>query len=293
MLSKIESFIEHLIAFKGGSLNTAKSYKYDLCHYERFCDSQKLNPFSKKGVFTYLTHLNKTGTSTATERRRYASLNHYFTFLKRENEIEENFLDNTSPPRRQKTLPSVLSEAEVDSLFAALEQDYTKKDKPRLALLLELFYATGARVSEILALRWRDVLWEERCLRIYGKGDKERLVVLTETAYTKLKEYAGGHTPPQNAYLFTSARTGKPLTRQRFFQQLKELARLANLPPETVHPHALRHAFATHLLKRGANLMTLKNLLGHTDISTTEIYTHLTQEDLAATLKQHHPLSKL
>lgn len=233
--------------------------------------------------------------------RKLSALKQFFTFLQSEGEIADNPAFNLKGPKRGRPLPKVLSEGDVERLFETAEQDSSPKGIRRLAML-EILYAGGLRVSELVSLKLRALTRDDGCLMIKGKGGKERLVPLTETARAAIENWVklrDDHLPKDielrkrsAAYLFPSRGQSGYMSREMFAIDLKQLAMNAGLPPSKVSPHVLRHAFATHLLARGADLRAVQTLLGHADISTTQIYTHILDERLKALVQNSHPLSE-
>jgi integrase/recombinase XerD len=241
--------------------------------------------------------LSDDGMTASTAARRLSALRQFFKFLVQENIRKDDPAALLDAPKRARPLPKLLSEDDVDRL---LTEARTLRDDPaesaRLTALLEVLYATGLRVSELVGLRWPPFGDDARFLVIRGKGDKERLVPLSEPARQAIEDYAGwrndfiaGKTSP---WLFPSRGESGHLTRQRFGQLLKDLAVQADINPAKVSPHVLRHAFASHLLARGADLRAVQKMLGHADISTTQIYTHVLEARKQALVRQHHPLAK-
>jgi integrase/recombinase XerD len=238
------------------------------------------------------------GLKPSTAARRLSALRQFFRFLAQEGIRGDDPSTLLDAPRRARPLPKLLSEGEVDQLLAAARNS---RDNPaemaRLTALLELLYATGLRVSELVSLRWPPFGDDARFLVIRGKGGKERLVPLSEPARQAVEDYTGFRQdflrPEQTSpWLFPSRGESGHLTRQRFGQLLKDLAVAARIPPAKVSPHVLRHAFASHLLARGADLRAVQKMLGHADISTTQIYTHVLEARKQALVRQHHPLAK-
>lgn len=295
----LEPFLEMLLVERGASRNTVDAYKRDLASFFEQC-ADPLNA-TEQEIKTYLHVLSQQGMAPSSRARKLSSLRQYFRFLQAEGILQEDPTFTLEGPKRDKPLPKVLSEQEIERLLQ-VTQSLPEKEAKRLLCLLELSYASGLRVSELVSLSLRSI---EQVLKhpghpamiIRGKGNKERLVPLTQTAllatqayletrkhFLKLKE-----TSP---FLFPSPAKEGHLTRQRFGQLLKQLAIKAGISPSKISPHVLRHAFATHLLHHGADLVSVQKLLGHSDISTTEIYTHLMTEQMQDFVAEYHPLSK-
>jgi integrase/recombinase XerD len=300
----IDAFLDMLVAERGAAENTRIAYERDLIDAEGYLSSRlsELAEASTDDLRAYLAFLSDEEDGAVTARtvaRRLSALRQFFRFLVSEKRRTEDATSTIDSPRQGRTLPKVLSEAEVTSLIAAA-QNKGGPEGIRLIALLEVLYATGLRVSELVGLPQSGISRDGRYLVVRGKGDKERLVPLSEPARDALAAYVGvrsnflvaGREKSQANWLFPSrtSSTGH-LTRQRFAQLLKELAVEAGLDPDRVSPHVLRHAFATHLLNHGADLRSVQKMLGHADIATTQIYTHVAGESLKTLVETHHPLA--
>lgn len=296
----IDSFLEMLSAERGLAKNSLLAYETDLADFSGFLNGRNENPetIGTDALRLYMQGLSDDGMAAATAARRLSALRQFFKFLVQENIRKDDPAALLDAPKRARPLPKLLSEDEVDRL---LTEARSLRDDPaesaRLTALLEVLYATGLRVSELVGLRWPPFGDDARFLVIRGKGDKERLVPLSEPARRAIEDYAGwrndfitGKTSP---WLFPSRGESGHLTRQRFGQLLKDLAMQAGISPNKVSPHVLRHAFASHLLARGADLRAVQKMLGHADISTTQIYTHVLEARKQALVRQHHPLAKV
>ncbi len=295
----IDSFLEMLSAERGLAQNSLLAYRNDLADFSGFLTGRTENPetIGTDALRLYMQGLSDDGMTASTAARRLSALRQFFKFLVQENIRKDDPAALLDAPKRARPLPKLLSEDEVDRL---LTEARSLRDDPaesaRLTALLEILYATGLRVSELVGLRWPPFGDDARFLVIRGKGDKERLVPLSEPARQAIADYAGwrndfitGKTSP---WLFPSRGESGHLTRQRFGQLLKDLAVQAGISPSKVSPHVLRHAFASHLLARGADLRAVQKMLGHADISTTQIYTHVLEARKQALVRQHHPLAK-
>lgn len=295
-----DSFLEMLSAERGLAQNSLLAYRTDLADFSGFLTGRNENPetIGTDALRLYLQGLSDEGMTASTAARRLSALRQFFKFLVQENIRKDDPAALLDAPKRARPLPKLLSEDEVDRLLT--EARHLRDDpaeSARLTALLEILYATGLRVSELVGLRWPPFGDDARFLVIRGKGDKERLVPLSEPARQAIEDYAGwrndfieGKTLP---WLFPSRGESGHLTRQRFGQLLKDLAVQAGISPSKVSPHVLRHAFASHLLARGADLRAVQKMLGHADISTTQIYTHVLEARKQALVRQHHPLAKL
>jgi len=286
----IDRFLEYLLVVKGLSPKTVEAYATDLKSFQSFLTNKNysLIKVSENILFLYLLFLRQKGLQSRTLARHMAALRGFYAFLQEQNLIPENpaqFLENPKLPR---LLPKALTVPEVNKLLMAPKPN-TKlgfRDKA----MLELMYAAGLRVSELIALKPLDYDEQVGLLKIWGKGSKQRLVPIHLTAgkwlNTYLKIWRQKFTPKED-YIFLN-RSGKALTRQGVWKIIKKYAKLAGLK-QTISPHTLRHSFATHLLEGGADLRTVQILLGHADISATEIYTHIQTSRLLDIHKKFHP----
>ena len=246
-------------------------------------------------IRNYLATLTARCLSPATSARRLSALKHFFRFLYSENIRSDDPTTIIDAPKKGRALPKVLSEEEVTLLLNVAAKDVSPEGV-RLRALLELLYATGLRVSELVSLPYDAVPNDKDIILVRGKGNKERLVPMGQPAKSALAEYKAVRrhylkNDQTSPWLFPSAAKQGHLTRQRFGQRLKELARLAEIDPAKVSPHALRHSFASHLLAHGADLRAVQQMLGHADISTTQIYTHVLDERLKQLVADKHPLA--
>lgn len=303
----IDAFLEMLSAERGAARNTLDAYERDLKDFDGFLTSRgrALDAATTRDIRDYLEGLTEQGLSASTAARRLSALRQFHGFLFAEGVRKDDPCGSIEGPRRARPLPKTLSVEEVDALLAAAqraEDGRTQEEavlaykRARLVCLMEVLYATGLRVSELVGLPLTAVRGEERFLAVSGKGGRERLVPLSETARAAIDAYLplrtmrlGDHVSP---WLFPSRGRQGHLTRHRFAQLLKDLAISAGLDPTRVSPHTLRHAFASHLLANGADLRAVQQMLGHADISTTQIYTHVLDERLKDLVQTHHPLAK-
>jgi integrase/recombinase XerD len=286
----IEAFLEMLAAERGAARNTLEAYQRDLVHFAAFASTRGLAPAAcdADALRRYMAGLQGAGLSARSAARRLSALRQFHRFLLREGVRAEDPTSLLDAPRLPRVLPKFLSEQEVDALLAATTR------LPRRAAVaqaaLEILYATGLRVSELLALPRSALAGDASVLLIRGKGGKERIVPLSEAA--KQAAAALAATLPKGArHLFPGRDRGRALTRQAFFLLLRQVALEAGLDPARVSPHVMRHSFASHLLARGADLRSLQLLLGHADIATTQIYTHVLAERLQRLVEAHHPLA--
>jgi integrase/recombinase XerD len=307
-VSHIDAFLEMQAAERGAAGNTLAAYRRDLLDYLAHLERHRvaLDKARPADVKAYLHALSEGGLQTASRARRLSAIRQLYKFLAAEGIVGESPAEGIAGPRRERPLPRTLSVGEVDVLLQAAERRVaTAKGRDRfralrLHALLEILYATGMRVSELVSLPRTVLTGDARMLTIRGKGGRERLVPLNARAREALDRFLavgdegdGDFTRTvATRWLFPSKGAEGHLTRQRFAQDLKELAAEAGLDPGRVSPHVLRHAFASHLLDRGADLRIVQQLLGHADISTTEIYTHVQEERLKQLVHQHHPLAR-
>jgi integrase/recombinase XerD len=297
---QIEAFLEMLSAERGAARNTLEAYARDLMDFAGFVArrGQKIAAARAEDLRAYLSSLDQAGLAASTAARRLSSLRQFHKFLYTEGVRADDPCIGLDGPRTRRPLPRMLSEEEVSRLLlAAREGDESPKGK-RLRALLEVLYATGVRVSELVGLPIAAVLRDPDCLLVKGKGGRERMVPLGDAAARALDEYRHvrdlflpGKVQAAR-YLFPSRGREGHLTRHRFAQMLKQLAEKAGLDPGKLSPHTLRHAFASHLLAHGADLRAVQQMLGHADISTTQIYTHVQEARLKALVQQHHPLAR-
>ena len=303
----VDAFLDMLIAERGASMNTVHAYRRDIADLAAFlhADGQSLEAATTEQLRAYLRGLaDRPGRAPAlagrTVARRLSALRQFYRFMISEGRREDDPVAAIDGPKLGRSLPKVLSEGDVDLLLAAAARR-TGPDGIRLVALLETLYATGLRVTELVGLPLTAIARDGQVLIVRGKGGKERLVPLSEPARAALAEYLGirdrflvpARQALQAPFLFPSRRSREGfLTRQRFAQLLKDLAIDAGIDPGRVSPHVLRHAFATHMLNRGADLRSVQKMLGHADISTTQIYTHVLSERLNRLVNDHHPLAK-
>lgn len=307
-LAIVEAFLEMQAAEKGAASNTLQAYRRDLggfvAHLEKVRKS--LVEAEDDDVAAYLRTLSDAGMAASTRARQLSAIRQLFKFMVAEGQRDEDPAHSVAAPRKNRTLPKTLTVAEVDRLIEAARvripgaHGRERVRALRLYALLETLYATGMRVSELVTLPRAVLAGDPRVLTIVGKGQRERLVPLNAAARAALDAYLAVGTSgeedvsrmlPQR-FLFASRGAEGHITRQRLGQELKGLAAEAGIDPERVSPHVLRHAFASHLLDRGADLRAVQQLLGHADISTTQIYTHVLEERLKKIVFEHHPLAK-
>lgn len=297
-----EAFLEMLIAERGVAENTLAAYRRDLEDTAVFLAGRKpamravLDSVSTEDLRRYLKHLDGQGMTAGTAARRLSALRQFFRFLYADGLRQDDPTAILESPRQGRPLPKIISEDDVAKLLDVADKS-EKPDGKRLCAMVELCYATGMRVSELVGLPLAAVQRDPEVLIVRGKGNKERMVPLSAPARDAVRDYLtvrDAFVPEgvSSPHLFPG-RGGKHLSRQRFFQMLKDLAREAELDPRKVSPHVLRHAFATHLLHHDADLRSVQQMLGHADISTTQIYTHVLDERMRRLVAEHHPLARV
>jgi integrase/recombinase XerD len=307
----INLFLDMLAAEQGAGPNTLDAYRRDLTDFSEFLTR---NSFGFAGAQTqslrdYLADLDTRGFKSSSVARRLSAMRHLFRFLLNERIRSDDPAAILSGPKRGRGLPKVLSIADVDRMLTrakelaqASEASASQRLRAmRLYCLLEVLYATGLRVSELVALPRSAARNDSRMIVVRGKGDKERLVPLNDASRQAMADYLAATQALEtdrkkkasgSKWLFPSFGESGHLTRQHFARDLKELAAASGLAPRLVSPHVLRHAFASHLLHNGADLRIVQTLLGHTDISTTQIYTHVVEERLKSLVRDLHPLAE-
>lgn len=306
--SPVDAFLDMLAAERGAAANTLAAYRRDLDAFAADLERNggNLLTATREDIMAHLHAISVQGLAPTSRTRRLSAIRQLYKFLEAEELIAEDPAIGIPAPRKDRTLPKTLSVAEVDGLLDAARQSCAGvrgRDLVRAVrfhCLIEVLYATGLRVSELVSLPRTVLAGDDRVLTIKGKGGRERIVPLGAAARTAVARYlALGQNPDDGVapmlptkWLFPSKSAEGHLTRQRFAQDLKDCALAAGLEPTRVSPHVLRHAFASHLLDRGADLRAVQQLLGHADISTTQIYTHVLEERLRQVILQHHPLSK-
>jgi len=290
--TEIRSFLNYLRVEKGLSQNTMYAYQRDMLKFAEFSAKQKVRTaqITRSHVVEFLRSLYLKKLDSRSVARHLVTIRHFFRFCFTEGLIQEDPASNIQSPKFRQSLPEFLSLAEVDRLLAQPDANSTLglRDKA----MIELLYSTGLRVSELCGLKTNDIQMEMGCLRCIGKGNKERLVPVGKRALQMVQEYAAKSRPQilgerTSPFLFPS-RTGSAMSRIAFWKVLGQYGKKAGLR-KALTPHMLRHSFATHLLDRGADLRSVQIMLGHSDIATTQIYTHVVEERLKQVYKAHHP----
>ena len=322
---RLNIFFDYLYSIRGLSSNSINSYKDDfksLCLYvwdknwfieniglKKKLDYSKINSkenikiellindFNHKIISEYLLELKKKGFKDSTINRRYSALNQYFSFEVNESRLNENPMHRIERISSKRVLPDVLSEEEVEEVLSYVRNlvnigsESKKKKSLRTACLVEVLYATGMRVSELITLKLSDLRLNRRILNVIGKGNKQRIIPITSRAHDIIVKWLN-YIPENSLYLFPSYGINGHITRDTVNKLLVNISINTNIDRKRLTPHKLRHAFATHIMNRGADLRVVQELLGHSSISTTEIYTHVLDTRLIDLLKKSHPLSK-
>lgn len=294
----VERFLEMLVAERGASPRTIDAYRRDLNDFIRFSTSLGQKPVDTDlaSLRSYVRDLGQRGMAPTTVARKVSALRQFFAFLVAEGDLGADPSRLLESPRRGRPLPKVLGQPQVDALLSAARAR-EGVDGRRTAVLLELLYATGLRVSELVGLPLADLDRDSGMVLVRGKGGRQRYVPIGDAALAAVGAYlkhrtSFGRNGVASPWLFPSRSKSGHLTRQRFAQILRELAIECGIDPAHVSPHVLRHAFASHLLANGADLRAVQQMLGHADISTTQIYTHVLEERLRQTVTSHHPLAR-
>ena len=283
----IRSFLDSLYIEKGLSKNTVSSYKNDISSFLSWLNKKQINyqQVSSKNINQFISNLFNSGLKSSSINRKISSIKHFYLFLSKKKIIKYSPADEIETPKQEKYLPISMSEDEVERLLSSPNSNriIERRDKA----MIEILYATGMRISELVNLKLTDVDFNRSVLKVFGKGSKERLVPYGEKAAEALDIYLRDRKRSDSKNVFLSNR-GSQITRGAFWQRIKIYIKRENLK-SSISPHTLRHAFATHLLNRGADLRSVQILLGHSDLSTTQIYTHIAKQRLGEILKKHHP----
>lgn len=289
MIDPVESFLNYLTVEKGLSLNTLEAYRRDIHKFTKYLEenSRTITGIKRSDITSFINHLRDSGNQTATLARNISTLRSFCRFMLMEGILSEDPVENLSTPKGWKRIPRVIGVEEVTTLLKTPEgKTLSLRDRA----ILEIIYSSGLRASELINIELNDINFEAGFITVRGKGSKERVVPVNETALNTVKKYIEESRPEilrkkESRFLFL-AKGGKPMTRQRLWQLLKTYSNSLSIK---LSPHSLRHCFASHLLDGGADLRALQKMLGHTDISTTQIYTKVTPERLKKIHKEHHP----
>ena len=286
-MQRVDDFINYILIEKGLSKNTALAYRTDLNTYLKFLEEKKINyeNITHLEITDFLWHLKTSNFKPRSIYRMIESIRQFYKFLIAENYIKTDPTIYLTAPKLELILPDILTNEEVTRLLNSVSG--TDNLSIRNRAMLELLYATGLRVSELISLKFSNVDIEECFVKIFGKGNKERLVPFGQKAQLYLKRYLRVRNNTKSEYLFLT-RLNKPISRIEFWRQLKQIAIKAGIT-KNITPHTLRHSFATHLLTGGADIRFVQVMLGHSSISTTQIYTHISQERLKEQHKKYHP----
>ena len=296
----LENFLEVLASEKGLAVNTRISYKNDILQFLVFLEKnkKKINEITSVDIEKFTSKFTTQGLEKSTISRKMSALSHFFIFLLEENMIKRNPINELDLPKQIKKLPKILSVNQVEKLIKSSREDQSINGI-RLNTMIEILYATGIRVSELVEMKLSATYAVKNFLLVQGKGNKERLVPISENTEDKIKDFLKIrnkflNNDSESKWLFPSKQSSKGhITRQRFNQLLQTLCERVNLNNIKISPHKLRHAFATHLLANGVDLRSLQQMLGHADISTTQIYTHVLKDRLKKLVSDNHPLSKI
>ena len=295
MFVNVANFLDVMAAEKGASINTVSAYKTDLEQFLLFVGKKDCEVESSD-IEKFAAHLGKKAFSPKTISRKLSSIREFYKFLYIEKLISDNPAINILSPKQEKPLPKFLTEDEIKTLVTTAEEDLSFSGR-RLTAMLKLMYACGLRVSELVGLPEKCINFPKKQIIVFGKGGKERIVPVAENAlkeiifYKEVRDmYLKGK---KSVWLFPSARAANGhITRDAFFKNIKNLAVKAGISPQKLSPHVLRHSFATHLLNHKVDLRSVQKMLGHADISTTEIYTHVVSQKLSEEINKNHPLAK-
>lgn len=293
----IKNFLEMMVAEKGASVNTIKAYESDLLHFFTIINKEA-DRVKKDDVSEFVQKLSVDGFRQKSIARKISTLREFFKFLFSEKEIKENPCSNIIIPKKEKILPNFLTLDEVKELISSARNSENISSQ-RTAIMLELMYACGLRVSELVSLGENSINFDKRQIFIKGKGSKERIVPVAKTVLDNVIKYLTIRNNfikknTKSPWMFPSIRSmSGHITRDAFFKNIKKMAVLSGISPQRVSPHVLRHSFATHLVHNDADLRSVQKMLGHEDITTTEIYTHITNDKLISEVQKKHPLSNI
>ena len=307
MRQYIENFIEMMAVERASSYNTQYAYRKDLQNFCNYIEGRKIDfmRIDQETIREYLKYINKYDIKNNTSARKLSSLRQFYKFLFQENILSHNPMNGIESPKLSKNLPKIISINYIMQLIEYIKSEIHRNssdviNKFRLQRFLsqiEILYSTGIRVSELLSIKLSHFNGSSSFLIVNGKGNKERMVPLTENAIREINEYISSlenvYDLDNIVFLYPGLGGKNSMTRQYFAKQLKFYSRAAGLDDDQISPHVIRHAFASHMLSNGADLRAVQQMLGHSDISTTQIYTHILDEKLKSTIKEKHPLSKM
>ncbi len=292
----VDDFLEMMSAERGASVHTLDAYRRDVEQFWACCSENTPKAVSRDDISDFVVFLSRQGFSSKTIARKLSAVREYFKFLYSEKEIEENPAINILTPKQSKPLPKFLTVEEIDMLITAA-QNHKQLRYRRMAVMLILMYACGLRVSELVELPENCINYDKKQILVRGKGNKERIIPVAEKAIHAVLDYFSYRDcflkqGRKSVWMFPSFSASGHITRDAFFKNLKSLASEAGISREKVSPHVLRHSFATHLLNNHADLRSVQQMLGHSSIATTEVYTHIIGDELINTVQRLHPLSK-
>ena len=286
--ANLRSFLDHLYIEKGLSQNTVKAYEADISAFINWIKENtklKLKDIKEENINKYISYLFELNLKSSSVNRKISSIKSFYMFLVKKNILKNSPVNEVISPKQEKYLPFSMSEDEVDKLLNSPKP--SNKIEKRDKAMIEMLYATGMRISELVNLKITDVDTQRCVVKVLGKGSKERLIPFGEAALESLNAYLSDREESSSKEIFLSNRRTK-ISRIAFWHRIKLYLSRENLK-NSISPHTLRHAFATHLLNRGADLRSVQLLLGHSDLSTTQIYTHIAKQRLSDVLKKHHP----
>ena len=286
--ANLRSFLDHLYIEKGLSQNTVKAYEADISAFINWIKENttvKLKDMKEENINKYISYLFELNLKSSSVNRKISSIKSLYMFLVKKNILKNSPVNEIISPKQEKYLPFSMSEDEVDKLLNSPKT--SNKIEKRDKAMIEMLYATGMRISELVNLKITDVDTQRCVVKVLGKGSKERLIPFGEAALESLNAYLSDREESSSKEIFLSNRRTK-ISRIAFWHRIKLYLSRENLK-NSISPHTLRHAFATHLLNRGADLRSVQLLLGHSDLSTTQIYTHIAKQRLSDVLKKHHP----
>tara|TARA_X000000950_G_scaffold3927_1_gene4069 strand:- start:120 stop:1061 length:942 start_codon:yes stop_codon:yes gene_type:complete len=299
----IENFVSTKVLDKGITSNTIKAYKKDLNLFTNWCLNNQISLIEaqKKDINLYIHFLKEQNLNSSSINRKLSVIKSFYDYLYQINLINLNELKTIVTQKLEKNLPKILSEKEILHLIDKSKEMYVQNPTRnisylRIQVILEILYSTGLRISELLNIKINQVANIKDKLYINGKGNKQRLVIFNKNALNLLKNWISfmiKNNKNKNSYLFENIHNIKVISRQQIYKDLKKLAIETNTDVEKLSPHSIRHSFASHMLNRGADLRSIQKLLGHSDISTTEIYTHVRQNRLKGLVNNIHPLNNI
>ena len=293
----IDEFLDVKSVEEGMAQNTIQAYRNDILKFMEYVSPLGCSEITKEHIEDYLRELKDLEFAAKSITRKISSIREFFKFLQKSNVIKNNPAEKISTPKIGKSLPMFLTSEEIEKMCAIAEKSDDLSTR-RMGVMIKLMYSTGLRVSELVALPENAINYDLQQIFIFGKGSKERVVPISKNVIKEILNYLKYRNTfigtGKNSWLFPSLKSlSGHVTRGYFFKKLKKMAELADIPLSKVHPHVLRHSFATRLVNRSADLRSIQKMLGHESITTTEIYTHITSEKLLDEVKKHHPLNNI